>query len=83
VKDARGRALNCPGLIVTPCCFRHVWNALSPADVRAVLAALAVAAAPVLLLLVLLPQPASTRAAASTGSAPRMRNRQRAVPRFM
>jgi len=81
VKDARGRAPNCPGLIVTPCCFRHAWNALSLADAPAVLAALAVDVAPASLL-PLLPQPASISIATSTGSAPR-RNRRRVVPPFM
>jgi len=80
-KDACGRALNCPGLTVTPCCFRHAWNALSLADAVAVPAALAVEVAPALLLLP--PQPASTSAAASAGSAAPMRNRRRVEPPFM
>jgi hypothetical protein len=90
LKDARGRALNCPGFIVTPCCFRHVWNALSAADVGVVLAALAVEVAPALLLLLPLlpPQPVSTSAAASAASVPRtsarwMRDRRRMIPPFM
>jgi hypothetical protein len=79
-KDPRGRPANCPGLIVTPCCFRHVWNALSFADVVAL--ALEVAAA-LLVLPLLPPQPVSTSVAASTGSAPRTRNRRSVVPPFM
>jgi hypothetical protein len=75
-KDPRGRPANCPGLIVTPCCFRHDWNALSLAEVAAVLVALAleVAAALLLLLPLLPPQPVRTSVAASTGSAPRTTN---------
>jgi hypothetical protein len=70
-------------LIVTPCCFRHVWNALSPAG-AAVLLPLALEVAPALLLLLLLPpQPASTSVAASTGSAPQMTNRRSVIPPFM
>ncbi len=82
VKDARGRAPNCPGLIVTPCCFRQAWNALSLADAVAVALALVVDVAPALLL-PLPPQPASISVTTSTGSAPRMRNRRRVVPPFM
>jgi hypothetical protein len=87
VKDARGRALNCPVLIVTPCCFRQLWNALSAADVGVVLAALVLEVAPALLLL-LPPQPVSTTAAASAASVPRMSarrmgDRRRIVPPFM
>src|SRR5580693_2719267 len=49
-KDPRGRPPNSPGLIVTPCCFRQVWNALSPADAVAVgLSVPAAAALPLLL----------------------------------
>jgi hypothetical protein len=70
-KDARGRAPNCPGLIVTPCCFRHDWNALSLADV----AALAVEVLAVEVLPLLPPQPASISVATSTGSTPNTRNR--------
>jgi hypothetical protein len=74
VKDARGRAPNCPGLIVTPCCFRHVWNALSLADAVEVLLALALEVAAALLPPVPPPQPASISVAANTGSAPRTPN---------
>jgi hypothetical protein len=88
VKDARGRALNCPVLIVTPCCFRQLWNALSAADVGVVLAALVLEVAPALLLPLLPPQPVSTTAAASAASVPRMSarrmgDRRRIVPPFM
>src|SRR5580693_4489676 len=79
-KDPRGRAPNCPGLTVTPCCFRHVWNALSFADVVAL--ALEVAAA-LLLLSLLPPQPVSTSVAARTVRAPPTPNRRSVVPPFM
>jgi len=82
-KDPRGRPANCPGLIVTPCCFRHVWNALSLADVVALALEVAAALLLLLLLLPLLPQPVSTSVAASTGSAPRTSSRRSVVPPFM
>jgi hypothetical protein len=78
-KDPRGRPANCPGVIATPCCFRHVWNALSLADVVAL--ALEVAAA--LLVPLLPPQPVSTSVAASTARAPPTPNRRSVVPLFM
>jgi hypothetical protein len=94
-KDPVGRAPGCPcpGVTFTPCCFRHVWNALSPADAVALLDAPPAAALPLLP-----PQPASSSAPASAGSAPRMRvsriailllrivvtvNRRNAVQQFM
>ena len=64
-KDAPGRPPNSPGLIVTPCCFRQVWNALSFAD--AVVLALALG-------LVVEPAPALLPAAA-TGQQQRRRQR--------
>jgi hypothetical protein len=92
-KDARGRVPNCPGLTVTPCCFRHVSKALSLADAVELAEAPAAAALPPLP-----PQPASTSAPASAGSAARIRaprmmlarmrkagmaNRRSVVPPFM
>lgn len=70
VKDARGRPLNCPGLILTPCCFRHVWNALSPAGAVPVPVALEVAPALGLGLAVLVGSvPLPAQAVASAASA--------------
>jgi hypothetical protein len=83
-KEGRGRAPNCPGLIVTPCCFRHVWNALSLADVAAVPVALALEVAAALPLLLLLPpHPVSTSVAASTDRVPLTPNRRSVVLPFM
>ena len=66
VPDGRGRGENdARGVIFMPCCFRQVWNALSPADWVALLLTLLDAA--------LLPQPAMARHATTTGSAQRTR----------
>ena len=56
-----------PGLIFTPCCFRQVWNALSPAEAVALLLALA------LVVVVPPPQPARARHTTTAGSAQRRR----------
>jgi hypothetical protein len=77
-KDPLGRPANRPGETVTPCCFRHVWKALSPAvdvalaeeeeeeDEEEEEAAAALPPPP--------PQPASKSAAATAGSAARISN---------
>ena len=64
-KDPRAR-----GVIFTPCCFRQVWNALSPADWVALALLLALG-----LLDAVPPPPQPTRArhATTTGSAQRRR----------
>ena len=71
VANGRGEK-DAPGLTFTPCCFRQVWNALSPADWVALPVAVLLAAA--LLAAVLLPQPARARHATTAGSAQRRRS---------
>jgi hypothetical protein len=67
-KDPVGRPANRPGETVTPCCFRHVSKALSPAVDDVLAEADVVAALPPP---PPLPQPASKNAPATTGSAAR------------
>jgi hypothetical protein len=67
-KDPPGRPPNCPGVIFTPCCFRHDWNALSLA-VDVALAELLLAADALPLLPP--PHPASKSAPATAGNAAR------------
>ena len=67
-KDPLGRPANWPGETVTPCCFRHVWKALSPAvDVALAEEEVVAAAVPPPP-----PQPASKNAPATAGSAARI-----------
>jgi hypothetical protein len=74
VKDPVGRPRNSPGVILTPCCFRHVWKTLRDAvALGEALAADVLAALPP-------PQPARTNAPATAGST---MNRRSPVLPFM